>query len=495
MTIRLFIIISILYAGTLLGYIKPASAIDFSTWCYGSVAIRDIDIDENGLVWAVGEQGQVAVFNGVAWRKYDERTFVSSLFLTSFSMDIKNHVIYAVKGSNYFNDPISIIKWTPISGWQELFIADRHGYDPILIDYSLDKNGNIWTLLSTSGPGEKNAYLYRWDGQTNTEISSLIGQKIRDWSNNSYYALRVNSLSYDPGGHSFIISLSDQTSGTWFLKYEIDTGHVGQAMAKSNLELTDLIFHNDNIYSLKANNFGVYKFINSNWVYQNIYNVSGGRLEESNGSLFLLGNTAILGYRVTPVTQQFGNLASLPFTSNVYLYSAAAGKYGELYLGGAYGRFGIQLNTVGYTDSSIFTDFTLADTKAITAEARDAVKDSVSTALEEARYANNKLEDLQTAILDLHSRSLLDTIPPTIKIKTVSGAVATSGESIGVVLDVSDNRAGLFSYSVDGTNYSLLPEDNIVNLFLDSQGINVKKIWVQDEAGNRGTGIIIIRKI
>ncbi|NTW05759.1 MAG: hypothetical protein HGA27_06545 [Peptococcaceae bacterium] len=266
-------------------------------------------------------------------------------------------------------------------------------------------------------------------------------------------------------------------------------------MARSNLELTDLIFHRDSLYSLKANNYGVYKYINSNWVYQNIYNVSGSRLEESNESLFLLGTTAVFGHRITPVAQQFGNLASLPFTSNIYLYSAVAGKYGELYLGGANGRFGIQLNTVGYTDSSIFTDYTLADTKAITVEARDAVKDSVSTALEEARYANNKLEDLQTAILDLHDRFLADRVPPTIKIKTVSGAVSTSGGSIRVVLDISDNRSNLFTYSIDGINYSMLPENNIINLFLDNNGVNVKQIWVKDEAGNWGTGIIVIRKI
>lgn len=88
-----------------------------------------------------------------------------------------------------------------------------------------------------------------------------------------------------------------------------------------------------------------------------------------------------------------------------------------------------------------------------------------------------------------------DTSPPVVKMRTASGAAATSGSTIRAVLDVSDNRSSTFTYSLDSINYQSLPADKIIALSVNSPGINVIPVWVKDEAGNLGSASITIRKI
>jgi len=138
-----------------------------------------------------------------------------------------------------------------------------------------------------------------------------------------------------------------------------------------------------------------------------------------------------------------------------------------------------------------------------------AVRDSSGTALAEARLAktnslnayneahtaNTKLDSLQTTVTNIQNNLGGDTSPPVPKLRTVSGAVATSGGSIQTVLEVSDNVSSTFTYSLDGSLYNPLPVNRIISLPVSSLGPNVISVWVKDQAGNVGITSITIRKI
>jgi hypothetical protein len=138
-----------------------------------------------------------------------------------------------------------------------------------------------------------------------------------------------------------------------------------------------------------------------------------------------------------------------------------------------------------------------------------AVRDAAGTVLSEARQsktnslnayneafaANNKLNTLQTQITNIENNLGADTSPPTVKIRTVSGAAATSGNSIQAVLDISDNAGSTFTYSLDGISYVSVPADRIISLPVTGPGSNVIIVRVKDEAGNIGTTSITIRKL
>lgn len=138
-----------------------------------------------------------------------------------------------------------------------------------------------------------------------------------------------------------------------------------------------------------------------------------------------------------------------------------------------------------------------------------AVRDAGGTVLSEARQAktnslnayntaqtvNNKIDTLSTAVTNIQNSLGADTAPPEVKIRTASGALATSGNSIRVVVDASDNISTTFSYSLDGTFFQPLPADGVINLPLHTSGSNLITVWVKDEAGNTGRGSITIRKL
>lgn len=138
-----------------------------------------------------------------------------------------------------------------------------------------------------------------------------------------------------------------------------------------------------------------------------------------------------------------------------------------------------------YVDGNIFLDMNLSD-----------IKQSSQKAYIEARSANLKIDLLQSAVTAIQSNLVVDTTPPVVKISSFSGASATSGNAINVVLEISDNAgSSTFLYSTDGIAYSPVPADDVISLPINNLGINVKQVWVKDEAGNVGKGIIKIRKI
>lgn len=105
---------------------------------------------------------------------------------------------------------------------------------------------------------------------------------------------------------------------------------------------------------------------------------------------------------------------------------------------------------------------------------------------------DTKIDNIQTTVNNMASA---DTLPPAVDLKTVSGAVATSGGSINIIVTVSDNRSATFTYSLDGTTYQALPANGIISVPVGSPGPNVITVRVKDEANNIGSKSITIRKL
>ncbi|MCL5057137.1 MAG: hypothetical protein M1130_03900 [Actinobacteria bacterium] len=123
-----------------------------------------------------------------------------------------------------------------------------------------------------------------------------------------------------------------------------------------------------------------------------------------------------------------------------------------------------------------------------------AVRDTGGTVLEEAREANTRLNIIQTSIMNME-KSMADISPPSVKIRTASGALATSGGSIMAVLDISDNNSHFFTYSLDGVTYQNIPANRAITIPVSSPGLNLIPVWVMDQMGNIGTASITIRKL
>ncbi|MBO8128933.1 MAG: hypothetical protein H0Z39_07010 [Peptococcaceae bacterium] len=109
-------------------------------------------------------------------------------------------------------------------------------------------------------------------------------------------------------------------------------------------------------------------------------------------------------------------------------------------------------------------------------------------------------ESLQTAwntaaINAIKNAITADNIPPFIEVKTLSGATATSGSSIRLIVAASDNSSTNLSYSINGGAYAPLPADGIITAPVSSPGPNTVMIRVKDEAGNVAAKAITIWKL
>ncbi|MCL6612749.1 MAG: hypothetical protein K6T66_14530 [Peptococcaceae bacterium] len=88
-----------------------------------------------------------------------------------------------------------------------------------------------------------------------------------------------------------------------------------------------------------------------------------------------------------------------------------------------------------------------------------------------------------------------DTAAPAVSVRTLSGALATSGNSINILVSASDNKSADLTYSVNGGSYQTLPQDGIISVPLSAQGPNAITVRVKDEAGNVGLASIVVRKL
>jgi hypothetical protein len=153
----------------------------------------------------------------------------------------------------------------------------------------------------------------------------------------------------------------------------------------------------------------------------------------------------------------------------------------------------------------------------------DAVRDSAGTALSEARQAKTsaqnastyasqantnainayntaqtvsiKIDTLSSAITNIQNNMGTDTTSPIVNLSTLSGARATSGNSIRAFLNVSDNISTTCLYSINNGDYHVLPDDGIIDLPVTKPGANQIYIKVKDEAGNTNSVLINIRKL
>lgn len=105
------------------------------------------------------------------------------------------------------------------------------------------------------------------------------------------------------------------------------------------------------------------------------------------------------------------------------------------------------------------------------------------------------INNLNATVTNINNVISADVIPPSVNLKTLSGAAATSGGSINLIVAVSDNKSTNFTYSINGGVYTPLPANGVVNAPLGGQGPNVITVRVRDEAGNIGVATILIRKL
>lgn len=110
---------------------------------------------------------------------------------------------------------------------------------------------------------------------------------------------------------------------------------------------------------------------------------------------------------------------------------------------------------------------------------------------------DTKITNLQTAVTNINNSIGNDTTAPVIKVKTVSGARATSAGSINVVLSGADNKDPFtaLQYSVNGGAYAPMPANGIINIPVNISPITTTTIAVKDSAGNIATELISIRKL
>jgi hypothetical protein len=122
--------------------------------------------------------------------------------------------------------------------------------------------------------------------------------------------------------------------------------------------------------------------------------------------------------------------------------------------------------------------------------------DSKVSALDTAAgNISSRIDSLQTSVTNIQNNIGADTSPPVVRLRTVSGALATSGGSIRAVLEISDNVSSTFTYSLDGISFQAMPADMIITLPVTDPGVNVIVVRVKDEAGNTGAASIIIRRL
>ncbi|MCL4440495.1 MAG: hypothetical protein M1609_07875 [Firmicutes bacterium] len=116
-------------------------------------------------------------------------------------------------------------------------------------------------------------------------------------------------------------------------------------------------------------------------------------------------------------------------------------------------------------------------------------------ARDQAQTANNKLDLISASITNIEKNMGGDVTPPLVRVRTATGATATSGSSIQAVLDVSDNVSSSFTYSLDNVSYAPVPSSRVIFLPVAAPGPNIIQVSVKDEAGNMGAASITIRKL
>ncbi|OPX89919.1 MAG: hypothetical protein A4E53_01333 [Pelotomaculum sp. PtaB.Bin104] len=112
---------------------------------------------------------------------------------------------------------------------------------------------------------------------------------------------------------------------------------------------------------------------------------------------------------------------------------------------------------------------------------------------------NQQLPGISTQIDNLNTTinnfTGADKTAPTVKVKTLSGALATSGNSVQAIVTITDSNDSTFTYSINGGSYFSVPGNKIISLPVSTFGPNAITVNVKDAVGNIGSDTIIIRKL
>ncbi len=114
---------------------------------------------------------------------------------------------------------------------------------------------------------------------------------------------------------------------------------------------------------------------------------------------------------------------------------------------------------------------------------------------DKADSIQNSVNTINNTVNSINTTLSADTTPPAVSVRTLSGALATSGGTITLIVSASDNRSSLFTCSVNGGPYQDLPADGLITVPVGSPGPNAITVRVRDGVGNTGAATIVIRKL
>ena len=505
----------------LLFNVKTAQAASFSQWVYGNEVIVKLHIDGTGLVWAMGPRGKIATFDSIRWHRvheHDTNLIHSNIF--DYTFEPENNRIWGLGHHPTLLNTTRIIYWTPETGWIDaghISVSPSNLGSRILID----NEGRVYAGLRNT------SVLYRWNGGTSwsavwSNLDSLhhVGYKHSlDWHydrvNNRIWCL------YDTTSHLVV--------HTAYFDLNTGQGHWAGIAWSGSTDCRGLTSDSEgNIYILRGSQI-------RRWTAPNTWTTVYGQLPDQHYSKLLLHNpqinTQIYAYgsaidnydRIGWPGVSGGNIGgriTWPFTGTAITDIVIGGYVGEMYAAGQGGRFAVYMNGTWHTDSNTFTDFVIAKVRELAADAKkasdiaaaraqDAVNqtwytgafggntDSVANIAGYIRNTQlpgleNKINNLESTINNLQAVSL----PPSVKLQTVSGARATSGSQIQAIVNITSSVTGPYSVKVNGTSQGNIQPGGTITLSMSpTPGPQAFNVEVIDSEGNIGSDTIVIRKL
>ncbi|KJS02163.1 MAG: hypothetical protein VR68_03895 [Peptococcaceae bacterium BRH_c4a] len=418
---------------------------------------------------------QFYTYNGVNLKYPDNAT----MYLAKIDY-VRNRICFVAAGGKVYSLDLSNAQFTKYPGIAPNnlvgVVSDSAGI-PYVLHYSgyiYYLNGGSWSTLSL--PGGTTAVDMVMD---KSDSIWIIGNKKID-----YYTAVTNVQCYK--------------DGVW-VAYGKDLNH--------NLgRYAEIYIYNDKPYVIHRGWFDTLRVFNgTDWVDTSVQSYMLKFLPNKNKQEFLIEcrddsstnySIKVIDYRLDGSIRNVSHLISPgPYFGLSYKVgmSIVHTKGGIYYISTPISA--VIVSVQAFNDTNYIRNSMLSTSGGIVQDASGTVLDEARQAKNEARTANTKLDTIQTTVTNIQNSIGADTTPPVVKIRTVSGAVATSGGSIQAVLDVSDNLSSTFTYSLDGSLYNPLPVNKVISLPVSSPGPNVISVWVKDQAGNVGTASISIRKL
>ena len=182
----------------------------------------NIDIDKNGIVWAVsGQFGNKGIYSydGKEWKNFKKDDGISSNLVISVKIDKKNIKWFGTPGYGAFTiegDDYKITKYDTTGG--KLAGSDTPSF-VIVYDIGVDEYGNVWLLNSYANNGKALISItpdFKWnyfstsDGLNSVEVSAITFDKSgRVWIGTGGVSPRgLNVLDYNG-------TIEDKSDDVW----------------------------------------------------------------------------------------------------------------------------------------------------------------------------------------------------------------------------------------------------------------------------------------